>query len=302
MVTLQYPFHKPSVTTAQVRRDIETGVVDAHQQRGVHRSYIIQTEQDAYFFKDYAIRSNPLDMLAEWSAFKGAHQSAMLFYRDPLAWMSTPPGARTAAEANVLSRWRSIGIDAPRVIAYDDSGLVLESISGQTLTDRLLDGTLTTTHVSNLADALLTAREAALIIEDSSVFHNDPKLDNMIGTEDGRVYLIDPGMLTKDLHVNVLDAAFSLAYLMGLEAIGKNARSNTQRSCDIEERIDAVADAYLEGIGPKARERMLEYAKPVSDDHIARMSRVPVHAFRRFARWLSSSDTGAIERIKSRIS
>ena len=301
MVAITYPLSPaPNVPSpAQVRAGIDAGVLKATSQSGVHPTYVVNDGLTELFFKDYTVRGEPMTILAERMAFAGAHESAVLFYREPLSWMRIQPYERASREARTLRQWRSMGIDAPVVLGYDETGLVLESIQGGTLLEKVADATLEQAHIERLANALHTARESALYIKDPSYFHSDPKLTNAIVSEDDRVYLIDPGMITKDLPVEELDAAFSLSYLIGLEGILRDAPDHERAR--VAAVTQALADAYLEGIGSQTRERMLAYARPVSGRHISRMRRIPSAAFRRFARWLSYGDTEAIDHITFRI-
>ena len=300
MVTISYPPAPSAPVPKSIREGIETGALQAERQEGVHRTYLVTDSENRYFYKDYTIRREPLAMLAERMAFAGARESAALFYREPLAWTRVEPGERAANEARALRQWQAIGIRTPRVLGYDDTGLVLEAIEGTTLKDKVHDGTLEDTHIERFVDALHTAREAALYIEDPSYLHNDPNLTNALASAE-HVTLIDPGILTKELPVRELDAAFSLSYLIGLEGIARDARTAPREHKRIKEMTDAFADAYLERLAPTARERMLDYAHPVSERHIQRMRRIPIAPFQRFARWLSYSDAEALDRITTRI-
>ncbi|MFT4308643.1 MAG: RIO1 family regulatory kinase/ATPase [Candidatus Woesearchaeota archaeon] len=299
MVTVTYAPALPNTKLpTRIQAGIETGTLRAEEQNGVHPTYVVSDGEQECFFKNYTIRSTLAGVLAERMAFAGARESAALFYREPLSWTRVEAGERAAREARALRQWQAIGIDTPRVISHDRTGLVLEAIRAPTLKDAILDATLKERHIQRYVEALHTAREAAFYIGDPSYLHNDPKTENALVT-DGRVYLIDPGMLTKNLPVRELDAAFSLAYLTNLEGIVRDAPPDERGR--IEAATDMLADAYLEHTDAEARERMLDHAHPVSERHIARMKRVPLAPFQRFAIWLSYNDAEALDRITTRI-
>ena len=306
MVTVSYPLERSRIPDlpAQIREQIHARKVEAIEQKGVHETYVVDDGMNVFFFKDYTIAKKPAHMLAEWIAHTRAGRTAPLHYREPLGGFRADPGERSQREARTLRQWSAIGIDAPRVIAYDGTGLILERIPGRTLAEHLVEGSLEQRHIDRYYEHIHTGREAALTIEDPSYLHNDPTLANAIATRE-HVYLFDPGIITKPLDVRDLDAAISVYHLAGLEALAEETMAMMpqpqQDRTLIDEQLDALAHGYLSGTGPRARQQMLEVARPVPSSLINAMTRVPHGAFRGYARWLSYFNEEKMERIVERI-
>lgn len=278
---------------ANVRELIRSGSIDAVKQNGTHPSYIVNVEGGECFVKDYSLAHKPLLMIAERFAHALAPRSLPLYSLEPLAEHRADPAARSLAESIALRQWASYGIDAPRVVGHDSTGIMLERLPGCDLAQRLEQGTLTESHQNAFIDHLHSAREAALTIRNPSYFHSDPTLMNAIGSDDGRVWLIDPEVLIKDLPVEDLDDAFTLSYLAGLETLADHTRTTHV--------TDSFAEGFLRYLGPESRARVREKAVAVPKRLITTLGSFPSHEVKSYARWLSSFDADHVERICARL-